>query len=79
MNATAVDLEFRGRRVVSDRPLVMLTAGPAGRISTGPPGRPTDLRLASVIAEEDTLLLRYLTRPADRPGQEQAVDDDGDA
>ncbi|MEU7211989.1 MULTISPECIES: dihydrofolate reductase family protein [unclassified Streptomyces] len=57
----------------------LLTAGPAGRIATGPPGRPTDLRLASAIAEEDTLLLRYLTRPAGRPGRQRAVDDDGDA
>ncbi|GAA4289955.1 hypothetical protein GCM10023177_71410 [Streptomyces violaceoruber] len=34
---------------------------PAGRIATGPPIPPTGLRLASALAEDDTLLLRYLT------------------
>lgn len=38
----------------------LLTAGPAGRIATGPPIEPTGLHLASALAEEDTLLLRYL-------------------
>ncbi|GAA4976987.1 pyrimidine reductase family protein [Streptomyces hyderabadensis] len=39
----------------------LLTAGPAGRIATGPPTPPTGLRLATALAEDDTLLLRYLT------------------
>ncbi|MES4831787.1 dihydrofolate reductase family protein, partial [Streptomyces anthocyanicus] len=39
----------------------LLTAGPAGRIATGPPIPPTGLRLATALAEDDTLLLRYLT------------------
>ncbi|WP_084468609.1 pyrimidine reductase family protein [Nocardiopsis trehalosi] len=41
----------------------LLTAGPAGRIATGPPTTPADLTLATALAEDDTLLLRYLTRP----------------
>lgn len=41
----------------------LLTAGPAGRIAAGPLTEPADLRLASVLAEDDTLLLRYLARP----------------
>ncbi|WP_078936708.1 pyrimidine reductase family protein [Streptomyces sp. NRRL F-7442] len=57
----------------------LLTAGPAGRIAAGPPVPPTDLRLASAVAEDGTLLLRYLVRPDRRPGPGAAVDDDGDA
>jgi riboflavin biosynthesis pyrimidine reductase len=41
----------------------LLAAGNAGRIAAGPLAAPVNLRLASVLAEEDTLLLRYLTRP----------------
>ncbi|MDA5139929.1 hypothetical protein PEM37_00315 [Streptomyces sp. AD681] len=41
----------------------MLAAGPAGRIATGPgpPTPPISLRLATALAEDDTLLLRCLT------------------
>ncbi|MFI1753656.1 dihydrofolate reductase family protein [Streptomyces sp. NPDC020571] len=41
----------------------LLAAGPAGRIATSPLVRPTDLHLATALAEGGTLLLRYLTRP----------------
>lgn len=40
----------------------LLTAGTAGRIATGPAVEPTALRLASAVAEGDTVLLRYLVR-----------------
>jgi riboflavin biosynthesis pyrimidine reductase len=38
----------------------LLTAGTAGRIATSAPITPTGLHLASALAEDDTLLLRYL-------------------
>lgn len=44
----------------------LLTAGRAGRIAAGPFAGSTPLCLASVLAEDDTLLLRYLLR--DNPG-----------
>lgn len=37
-----------------------LVAGPAQRIATGAVSTPTQLRLASVLAQDDTLLMRYL-------------------
>lgn len=40
----------------------LLTAGTAGRIATSSPIKPTGLRLASALAEDDTLLLRYLAQ-----------------
>lgn len=40
----------------------LLAAGTAGRIAAGPLTEPVDLQLASVLAEEDTLLLRYLAQ-----------------
>ena len=40
----------------------LLTAGRAGRIATGPASESTALLLASVVAEGDTMLLRYLLR-----------------
>lgn len=40
----------------------LMTAGPAGRIATGPMPEPTALHLATALAEHDTLLLRYLRR-----------------
>ena len=40
----------------------LLTAGDAGRIAAGPLPGSTALRLASVVGEGDTLLLRYLLR-----------------
>ncbi|WP_345964477.1 pyrimidine reductase family protein [Streptomyces sp. BRB040] len=55
----------------------LLTAGPAGRIATGPPVRTTHLHLASAVTEDGTLLLRYLTRP-DRPTRPGRVVDDAD-
>ncbi|CAM5264160.1 Pyrimidine reductase family protein OS=Streptomyces tendae OX=1932 GN=GUR47_31685 PE=4 SV=1 [Streptomyces tendae] len=45
----------------------LLAAGPAGRIATSPPVQPTDLHLATALAEDGTLLLRYLTRPGGTP------------
>jgi riboflavin biosynthesis pyrimidine reductase len=39
----------------------VLVSGAAGRIATGDPIDPADLSLASVLAEDDVLLLRYLT------------------
>jgi riboflavin biosynthesis pyrimidine reductase len=41
----------------------LLLAGQAGRIATSPPADPTALHLASVLAGDDTLLLRYQPRP----------------
>lgn len=38
----------------------MLTAGTAGRITAGPLATPVDLHLDTVLAEDSTLLLRYL-------------------
>lgn len=38
----------------------MLVAGAAGRIAASAPIDPTSLRLASVLTEDDSLLLRYL-------------------
>jgi riboflavin biosynthesis pyrimidine reductase len=46
----------------------LLAAGPAGRIATSVPAAPTAVHLASVLAEGDTLLLRYLTGGHDGPG-----------
>jgi riboflavin biosynthesis pyrimidine reductase len=40
----------------------LLLAGQAGRIATSPPADPTALHLASALAEDETLLLRYLTQ-----------------
>lgn len=40
----------------------LLTAGPAGRIAASSSIAPTGLHLASALAEDDTLLLRYLTQ-----------------
>jgi riboflavin biosynthesis pyrimidine reductase len=40
----------------------LLVAGDAGRIAAGPHLDPARLHLVSVLAEDDTLLLRYLTR-----------------
>ncbi|MFF0670003.1 dihydrofolate reductase family protein [Streptomyces tendae] len=56
---TAVGLVDELRPTVSP----LLTAGPAGRIATGPgpPTPPTSLRLATALAEYDILLLRCLT------------------
>lgn len=46
----------------------MLVAGAAGRIAAGAPVDPASLRLASVLTEDDSLLLRYLVtrRPPPR-------------
>lgn len=38
----------------------MLTVGDAGRIASGAPTQPRAMRLASAIADQDMLLLRYL-------------------
>ena len=38
----------------------LLVAGDAGRIASGVPIEPTSLRLASVLTESDSLVLRYL-------------------
>ncbi|MBO0851091.1 MAG: pyrimidine reductase family protein [Pseudonocardia sp.] len=40
----------------------LLTAGPGGRIATSSSIVPTGLHLASALAEDDTLLLRYLAQ-----------------
>lgn len=54
----AADLVDELRLTVSP----LLTAGVAGRIAAGAPIEPARLHLASVVAESDTLLLRYLVQ-----------------
>lgn len=39
----------------------LVTSGMAGRITTGPPIEPIDMQLATALAQDDVLLLRYLT------------------
>lgn len=38
----------------------LVTSGTAGRITTGPPIEPVGMQLATALAEDDVLLLRYL-------------------
>lgn len=38
----------------------LVTSGTAGRITTGPPIEPVGMHLATALAEDDVLLLRYL-------------------